>query len=81
MSLKIKIVLFISILVILSLGATLIFLSFYEYKPALKNEIIQRIDYQLDHITSQIFRAMIGDIKYHTPIVSIRLFLICVTLL
>jgi len=64
MSLKLKIVLFISILVILSLGTTLLFLSYYEYKPALKNEIIRRIDYQLDHITARVVLTMRGESKY-----------------
>ncbi len=64
MSLKLKIVLFISILVIVSLAATLIFLSFHEYKPVLKNEIINRIDSQLDYVTPDIFRIMRGEIEY-----------------
>ena len=43
MSIKIKIIAFISLLVILSLGITLYYLSYGKYKPLLREEIINRI--------------------------------------
>ena len=64
MSIKLKIILFISILIILSLGITLFYLSYVQYKPSLKDEIIQRIDYQLNYLTPDVFRVMRGDLSY-----------------
>ncbi len=60
MSVKLKITIFITILIILSLGVTIYYLSFEKYKPALKNEVQQRIYIQLNYINkivSSIFNS------------------------
>jgi len=63
MNLKLKIILFISILVLVSLGSLIFYLSYYKYQPQLKNEIIQRIDYQLNNITPNIYSLFYSKTK------------------
>lgn len=49
MSVKLKIILFITVIIGLSLGLTIFYLSNKEYKPALKKEIVGRIVINLDN--------------------------------
>ena len=63
MSIKLKITIFITSLVILSLGITLFYLSNYQYKPALENEIINSIIKNLEiyEISIKKYLRGIGD--------------------
>jgi len=50
MSVKLKITLFIAILIVVSLGITIYYLSFEKYKPALEKEVVSRLTVQLNYI-------------------------------
>ncbi len=50
MSVKLKITLFITILIIVSLGVTIGYLSYGKYKPALEEEVVSRLSVQLNYI-------------------------------
>ncbi len=62
MSIKLKIIIFIVVLVIISLGITLYHLSFKEYKPVLKKEIVKRIDAQLNQVNKDVGPILEGII-------------------
>ena len=60
MSVKLKITLFIAILIVVSLGSTIYYLSFEKYKPALEKEVVSRLTVQLNYI-NKIMKPIITE--------------------
>jgi len=60
MSVKLKITLFIAILIVVSLGITIYYLSFEKYKPALEKEVVSRLTVQLNYI-NKIMKPIITE--------------------
>lgn len=61
MSIKFKLIISLIILVVLSLGITIFYLSYKQYKPTLKNEILHRITQNLKNNNNIISKLIVDE--------------------
>ncbi len=64
MNLKLKIILFIIGPVVFGLVGVVIYLSYFQYKPNIRHEILQRIEYQVDSRKTEISQLLANRIPY-----------------